>query len=838
MATETEQQWPPRSPYAALLSSPSGRSRVRRYQDRTSSSPSPLKKARITPRRNETNQKTLAHPSPSEDEDDEDDEDEETLQLRLQALEAKLKLKQLKQKKTKKTLNHSDVENEPPDKVPASSKPLEQDRVKLGPPSQPSAIGSLQIPVSPQRKFVANEKPKSPGRVLLGIDKGLKGKNVSLRRVPETKSHRRVSEDPFLEEALSSVQKADLFSSASSQQDSSLKPKKSFSERINESRKRDKEQAEKAKRVQSQRSTGFGIGKEAIEAMKAATEEEAKARGVSSKQTTTQPAFTRDQILKAARKPDKGLGHRDESNVKPRRKEFKNPNASPEFTKPTKPPPKPRSPSPTPAPNSSATSKNATPTDDSLFEPFSSLHLSKRLIPHGSLTKALTGKSILLLPDLLSTVKAPDYSLPDSIEADFVLLATIASKSTPLAHKDCHKTDTKAPLRPSTSDAPPSSSLAEAAESESNVKGGKYMALTLTDLKWTLDLYLFGTAYTRWWKLTPGTLIAILNPSIMPPPPHNPHNNRFSLTLHSNDDTILEIGTARDLSWCSSLRRDGKGCGAWIDKRHTSVCECHVDQVLEKTRRGRMEVNGMSAPFAPGGRKGGRSGFWGGGGSDRGTRSKSRAVGPGGIEGGVKKGGGSRLSDGSRWDRTHKSAFFVGGPTRGSGSGIGSAAALLDATGDDVVDRAGREERVRKRMAEREREREIARRLGERGDGIGREYLGISSQQNMADGGAKDLGGMEVGQGGRGSQQEEGWDARKLGLLGNRAGDALLSPIKKKRRVGGVLEGVEAGVGGKRKKTRFLTEKGVREAGRESLSVAGEGMVAAQGEEEDELDIV
>ncbi|KAI4236496.1 MAG: hypothetical protein LQ352_008000, partial [Teloschistes flavicans] len=737
MATQTDQQWPPRSPYAALLSSPSGRSRVRKYQDRTSPSPSPLKKARLTPRRHQVNQKAAVHSSSP---GDEDEEDEETLQLRLQALEAKLKLKQLQKKKTEKALSKSDAENEPPEKRPASSRPPsnsmtdEEDWVKLGPPPLSSATGPLQIPVSPQRRAVPNEKPKSPGRVLLGIDKGLKGKNVSLRRVPETKSNRRVSEDPFLEEALSSVQKANLFNSTSARQDNSLKPKTTFSERINESRKRDKEQAEKAQRVQSQRSTGFGIGKEALESMKAATEEEAKARGVSTKQTTTKPAFTRDEILKAARKPDRDPRTQDESSVKRRRKEFRNPNASPEFTKPAKPPPKPPSPSPTPAPNPSMTRKNLALTDDSLFEPFSSLHLSKRLIPHESLTKALTGKSILLLPDLLSTLKAPDYSLPDSIEADFVVLATIASKSSPLAHKDRHKTDKAS--APSTGDTP-SSSLAEAVESESNVKGGKYMALTLTDLKWTLDLYLFATAYTRWWKLTPGTVIAILNPSIMPPPPRNPHNNRFSLTLHSNDDTILEIGTARDLGWCASLRKDGKQCGAWIDKRHTGVCEFHVDQVLEKTRRGRMEINGISAPFAPGGRKGARTGFWGGGGGG-GTRAKSsRVLGPAGVGQGTAaggSGGNAGLPNGSQWDRTHKSAFFVGGPTQfshnGSGSGS-SAAALLDAP-DDLMDRAGREERVRKRMAEREREREIARKLGEKGNGIGREYLIKSSQQTAA----------------------------------------------------------------------------------------------------------
>ncbi|KAL8689766.1 MAG: hypothetical protein Q9218_004633, partial [Villophora microphyllina] len=847
-SAEASDQWPPRSPYAALLSSPSGRSRVRRYQDRTSPSPSPLKKARITPGRYHMDYKNVAPRAPPED--DEDDEDEETLQLRLQALEAKLKLKQLQQKKAKKTLNQSDVENESPEKRPAISTSRTQatthetDRATLGPiPSLPTPTRPVQVPASPQRRNVVREKPRSPGRVLLGIDKGLKGKNVSLKRVPETKRNRQVSDDPFLEEALSTVQKANLFGLNSGRQESPSKPKISFSERINEIRKHDKEQAEKAKRLQTQRSTGFGIGKEALESMKAATEKDAKAREGSTRQAAAKPAFTREEILKAARKPTGGLVHRDETaragKVIARRKEFKNPNASPEFTKPTKPPPKPHSPSPIPASNPSTTaSKKSVPTDPSLFEPFSSLHLSKRLIPHESLTKALTSKSILLLPDLLSTIKAPDYSLPDSLESDFVVLATIASKSSPLSHKDKYKTDNKAAPFPSTSDTP-SSSLAEASESSSNVKGGKYMALTLTDLKWSLDLYLFTTAYTRFWRLTPGTVIAILNPSVMPPPPHNPHNNRFSLTLHSNDDTILEIGTARDLGWCESRRKDGKGCGTWIDKRHTSVCEFHIDQVVEKTRRGRMEINGTSASFGPGGRKSARTGFWGGGGSG-GTRAKSRVLGPQRVE--PRRGGGNGtgfLPNGSQWDRTNKSAFFVGGPTHQT-TGFGghnSAATLLDAP-DDLTDRAGREERVRKRMAERERERSIARQLGEKGKGMGADYLQRSSHPDPSI--AATTNSIVPSQQ---SQQQEPVDATSLGLLTNKSSAVQLSPIKKKKRPAGPPDACPPDTcPPRKKKTRFLTERGIKEAGRESLGLVG-GVITSSSSsstppDEDELDIV
>ncbi|KAI4214384.1 MAG: hypothetical protein LQ351_003137 [Letrouitia transgressa] len=794
----SQQQWPPRSPQEALLSSPSGRRRLRRCQDFRSTSPSPLKKSSTTP--------NLSRAFTSQfQEAENDDEDEETLQLRLEALEARLKLKKLQQKK--KTASS-------PVDVGKENKPLTNrtESESLGKPrSTQQDPKEIQIPVSPQRKNTVAEEQKSPGRVLLGIDKGLKSKDISLRN--PTKTRRLHNEDPFAGTSAWTGGEIDSISSPGLTQSSQIGGPKSFSERIAETRRHDKEHKDRARRLQQQRSNGFGVRQEDIDrfkgdaAARAAETKEPSAGGLLSQRCE---GFSRDDVLRAKNGSARTLpwsntnsSERSSSSTR----KFRNPNASPEFVKPmstTRQNPRHRSTSPISSTKPRKRESSSSP-DRSLFEPFSSIHLSKRLLPHDFLTRTFSQKSTLLLTDLLGAVKAPDYSLPDNLEPDYVVLAVIASKSSPLSHKEIHKKkeSTETPV----------SSLTEAADSEANARG-KYIAITLTDLKWTLDLYLFTTAYTRWRKLNPGTLIAILNPSIMPPPPHNPHNNRFSLALDSGDDTILEIGTSRDLGWCSSLRKDGTPCNSWIDKRHTSVCEFHVDFMIEKTKRGRMEVNGMSAPFAPGGRREGRTGFWGGG---KGPKSKSFTVSKSFADFGRR--GDGLLREGPQYDRTTGSTYFVG-PSPGSYGR--SAARLLDT--DGAIERGGsREERVRKRMAEREREREIAQKLGHGGQGMGGEYLKMKHDNTAANSATN----LSVNDGS--SRLEEPVDAAALGLLAHKAVDIHLSPLKKKRPGTSFNQEVK-------KKTRFVTEKGIKEAGRDSFG-APEGR---QGklDDDDDLDIV
>ncbi len=711
--------------------------------------------------------------------EDDGDEDEETLQLELAAIEAKLKLKRIQRRHNSTGAPNSGVDQGNRSKDQSSRKENLPPSCQIGgvtgrvPFVQPKSAIDVQIPVSPQRKHVAAETARSPGRVLLGIDKGLKGKNISLRRPQGAQAK---DEDPFRSTAeVGSIPRKFGVSRSSTvpHMDQSNRPK-SFSEKIAEKRQQDKACKEKADRLHRQRSFGFGVQQQEIDAFRTAADntEQAMERRSKHDAQAASSGFSRDEVLKAVNKPNGGLIQRDNSNTGARyaRAQGKspndvwvNPNAQPCQTTSNDSRKRVRSLSPKVKAPDPPLRRCSPEISDFLFEPFSSLHLSKRLLPHSFLTGTFSEKHIFLLPSLLGAVKSPNFLLPDVPEPDHVVLAIIASKSSPLNHKGAHK-----------STSAESTSVTEAADSEQN-NNGKYMVLTLTDLKWTVDLFLFATGYTRFRKLTPGTVVALLNPDIMPPPPGRADTGRFSLKLASSDDTVLEIGTSRDLGWCKSVRKDGKQCESWIDKRHTEFCEFHVDAVVERTRRGRMEVQGMSAPFAPGGRRGGRTGHFG----------DSRR--------GQKPARDDKLTrEGPQHDRGNASRYFVTPPIPGF-----SAAQLLD--GEGGLERGGsKEERIRKRLAEREKENEIAKKLGEGGNGAGSEYLrlrigGETSAKNVD---------PQVG---------DAVDATSLGLLGNKARNVHLSPIKKKRKVSA------PSVASSRKKTRFVTDRGIKEAGRESF---------------------
>ncbi|KAL8823841.1 MAG: hypothetical protein Q9191_005509 [Dirinaria sp. TL-2023a] len=787
----TEPRWPPRSPREALLCSPAARNRVRQHNDRTSPSPSPLKNSSTTLNLNRLPSKRSLQPTAEADEE----EDEETLQLRLDAIEARLKLKKLQQKKSKAGRPTSDIENE---------------GARNG---RPGLRPELQIPVSPTRKVAAVEEKKSPGRVLLGIDKGLKGHNVSLKRPPTKGS---TSDDPFRSRAVPQTSRSSTFSGGpSTSHTEQTRKTTSFSDRVSKSRRIDKEETERANRVWKNKSTGFGVNQEEIERQKSAAESKVSEAGTRASPVRS-AGFSRDQVLKAIHEPNTSVPRskslpkisaegqsRNQASSLRRAQQTNVPAPTQSTTKPQE-PLRPQS------PTSDPVSRSTSPPSDSLFEPFSTLHLSKRILPHAFLSRTLAGKSVTLIPSLLSKIKSPSYTLPPELDSDFVVIGIIASKSPPLSHKDAHKTSTTE-----------TTSTAEAAESETNARG-KYMVLTLTDLKWTLDLYLFTTAYTRFWKLTPGTLIAILNPSIMPPTPGKLDTGRFSLVLDSSDDTVLEIGTSRDLGWCKSTKRDGRPCESWIDKRHTSVCEFHVDRVVERTRAGRMEVNGISGPYGPKGRRGGRTGFWGGG-NNRKTTEKD------GHTNGLRP-------EGRHYDYSSRSSYFI---APGGGGAGRSAASLLDAAAaGPFLERGGEsnEERARKRLAAQEKERDIARRLGELGNGTAAEYLRQKHHHHHDNDENTDQADAKPTQSSVDVKDTSGL------MAGKKSADISLSPVKKEKKNKRKAEAAAAAAGEpkREKKTRFVIGQGVREAGGGGGG-GGERDIwldAAVAGEEDELEVI
>ena len=745
-----------------------------------------------------------------------EDEDEETLELQLKAIEARLKLKKLQQARAKQ-LADQDSDNGSAQISSRASTATSLRKVDL-----PRPQSGVQVPVSPVHDRRAPRAPKSPARVILGIDKGLRAQDVSLKRAPRFHAQSQIG--------------SGTLSASRSQQGSgtgqvtetgtSASRGKTFSERIAESRLSDRERQERESRIQKARSRGFGFVARALES----SQDGASSRVASSLssgsslmenlETTVMLPLKKKAILQPLQKSrslanletthtptsPSTLSARSETShvtAKSSLSKFststlRNHNSA-ASTEPTG----------TPSNNDEAPSEATT-----IFETFSGFHLSKRLIPHNTLTRILDSKDVFTIPKLLKTVKSPNYDAPD-VENDYVVLGIIASKSSPLTPKNVRRTN-------STGDP------------DNDTKGpDKFMVLKLTDLKWEVNLYLFDTGFSAFWKLSVGTVIAVLNPDILPP--HNRDSGQFSLKLTSSEDTVLEIGGARDLGFCKAVKRDGKECGQWIDSRKTEYCDFHVSLHVEKSKRGRMEVNTMTG-FGkdPAGRgRGGSYSIFGGRGGGGGGNSKNDGM----------------LGAGRYHDKYLHETVYIAPGTR-------SVAQLLD--NDDAYERGfSRAELHRRRLAEKEKERELARKLGEVGKGMGSEYMRLkgSDTPNLPAGG--EASGREVLSMDKG--EESGIDGTALGLLGRKAGDVSLSPVKRKRGGGKVTASEPVGWSGAfkkgllspkeqeqretsptKKRARFiLAEKGVREPGRDSLGGLDVGLLAAMDEDDDDgLDII
>ncbi|KAF6836523.1 primase zinc finger [Colletotrichum musicola] len=782
-APSEEPQWPPRSPHEALISTPGGRERLRRLNNRVSPSPSPLKRGRSMSALSSRSAAML------DEMDQEEEEDEETLQLKLQEIQARLKLKRLQSAKEKTAGALSPRRRTPP---PQQARPISRS-LGLGvsrAATRPEPQFAVEVPVSPVRRVQPAQPQTSPSRILLGIDKGRKAKDISLKRAPSVLRRNPDSRDGQ-QQFGGYLQR----SRTPGPQPTAQAPRPlSFNERLAAARTTETDRQELRDRVQRVRSSAFEIGQKEID--------EYKSKAVDlPEQADLPPQFSREEIL--------GNRFRNDD-------EQRNPNALLALPAPPpkdendsqglyEPPPewtlakkKPKKVAPADVPEAEA----------SAFEPYSSFHLSQRILPHQILTRHLSGKKIFKLPDLLRKVKAPDFQLPD-IEQDVVVFAIVAKKSEPRSHKP----------RPDQNGAKQSDR-------------GKYMVITLCDLKWDLELFLFNSGFTRFWKVTEGTVLAILNPTIMPPPVGREATGRFSLVINSDADTIIEVGKARDLGFCKSIKKDGEYCNSWVNKKRTEFCEFHTNEAITKQRATRMEVNSMDF-----------------GGIGKRYKMKSHDVrNPDDIVAREKNG---------KYDRETHTHWFA---TKSM-----SSAQLIDGA-QALADRREKEEGLKKRMLHQERERGIMQRLSKIGTGAGREYMKQNEQRAIpgASSSAPQASGASSS-----APDSQRLGATALGLMAPRNKELAihLSPVKRKRpqsaqsssSVGAPTSGTSGaksgfGWGGNlkdklakmkegeklsndkppvRKKTRFVTEKGIREAGRESLGMDLPQTVSFEDDDDD-----
>ncbi|KAL1958261.1 hypothetical protein VTO42DRAFT_4769 [Malbranchea cinnamomea] len=813
-----EVHWPPRSPYEALISSPSGRKKAQEMFERRRLAQERAAFQHGTPYPRTKTSKLLDDDLGHGILDDEED-DEETLQLKLAAIEARLKLKKLQQNKAKVKNLASGVDT--------NSASSNSSKLQLASRSQ-----AVQRSISPQRKKLADqedvqvplspskrlERPLdrvSPRRVRLGIDKGLHGCDVSLKWRPQQRDKQGGSRMKTEIDAPEGTRISRSTGAGLAAADKIVQKPKSFSERILEQRSAesaDVARREKALNMQRKRSHAFAVDKRELEsyhALAAAEKSEAPSTNIPASRRNQEIEFSRDDIINAYNRSNSVLQHNRtvhssfEERLKPQSSNLQETQISATQTR-TRANSVPRSSKTTV--NLSRENSDRPPEkvpDPSKFEAYSGLHLSKRILPHSFLKRTFANATPMRIPDLLRTIKPPSFDPPDT-DGDYVVFGIVASKSEPREHKENQKATAKEkdPYDDGTNNA------------------SKYMVLTLTDLKWSIDLFLFDTAFPRYYKLSQGTVIAILNPAVMPPPPHKIDTNAFSLTVSSSDDTILEIGTSSDIGFCKSIRKDGKVCEAWVDARKTEFCDFHVELQLRKTKAQRAGVNSGTGILGDRGGRGGGEKF----------SVKSREV----LHYGLKPEGGGV------YDRATGSTYYVAPPSAGreniNGFGHRSAASLLDT--DDPFSSSGglrrggdKEERFRRRLAEQERERNIAKQLGKL-KSVGSEYL--RAQHNKTPSSSSNLQqNIHSSQQSSSSQSLPHIDTLGLNNLSKNANDVKLGRCKKRSFEVDKDTPKAANV---EKKTRFITPKGIRVAGRDSMGDTT--MTTAYDDDDDDLDIV
>ncbi|KAL0579267.1 hypothetical protein V5O48_002721 [Marasmius crinis-equi] len=283
------------------------------------------------------------------------------------------------------------------------------------------------------------------------------------------------------------------------------------------------------------------------------------------------------------------------------------------------------------------------PFDDPSFEkiePNSGIRLSSRTLSHEDLQDHLTGRYYLSPSRLYSSIRLlPDkqgYDVP--VPGDWVTIAVVAERG-PLKHtsppvgvnKNEDGEDKKHKPKATEKGKEPvnkgkkyinfklidfgSRSGGSASGGTSVIRGDAFLTLLLfeadsydlvthEDSKRPEKIYKGGSrgAFEAMTKLKEGDVVALLNPRVLKPYQRgsdNPHpvNNILAITPESAA-SITTIGKSKDLGMCTAVKRDGKVCGSWCDKRVTNVCEYHLQTAFASRKASRPELAGGTSGLA------------------------------------------------------------------------------------------------------------------------------------------------------------------------------------------------------------------------------------------------
>lgn len=206
--------------------------------------------------------------------------------------------------------------------------------------------------------------------------------------------------------------------------------------------------------------------------------------------------------------------------------------------------------------------KKLTDDDKFLSEKYSGLRIINPLVSSVVMERRMEGRKMVKVSQIPTKIKGKD-----DIDGDWVTVGVVVQKLPP----------------------------------KKSSNGKTYGIWKLSDLganstNELIALFLFGDVYKEHWKTTEGSVVALLNATLLPAKEKN--SKDLALTL-DNAKKLMLMGISKDLGKCREVRKsDGRPCGNFVNKQHGEFCEYHVQTAYKKMKAQRMEFQAGYAPSA------------------------------------------------------------------------------------------------------------------------------------------------------------------------------------------------------------------------------------------------
>jgi len=200
--------------------------------------------------------------------------------------------------------------------------------------------------------------------------------------------------------------------------------------------------------------------------------------------------------------------------------------------------------------------------DDENFskDRFSSLRIINPLISSVVMEKRMEGRRMVMISQIPTKIKGNN-----DIDGDWVTIGVIVQKLPP----------------------------------KKSSNGNTYGIWKLSDLgpntaNEFVVLFLFGDVYKEHWKTTEGSVVALLNASLLPA--KEKYSQDLALTL-DNPKKLMLMGIAKDLGKCKGVRKsDNRPCSNFVNRQHGEFCEYHIQAAYKSMRAQRMECQAGYSP--------------------------------------------------------------------------------------------------------------------------------------------------------------------------------------------------------------------------------------------------